>query len=273
AVALVLLIVVAKFGYDALSEDYIDETEYAQEQPETPDTDISQTASEAETQTGAAAFEASAKETAVSSASAETAQETQAETATATAASEAATISFAEGEDLIDFTGQSQEADSASTAQEGDSSSTTQEAAEPSPDAVPDFEFMNQEGEMVNLYDFLGKPIMLNFWATWCGPCKSEMPYFQDAYERYGDKINFLIVNLTDGSSDTVDGVKAFVNKYGYTFPVGFDVNYDGAYTYGISSIPQTFFIDAAGNLVNYQIGSLPGQSTLDQELDALLGN
>ena len=76
-----------------------------------------------------------------------------------------------------------------------------------------DFTVLNMNNEKVRLSDFFGKPIVVNFWATWCGPCKGELPEFDEYYEKYNGQIEFLMVNLTDGEDDTVEGVKEFINK------------------------------------------------------------
>ncbi len=122
---------------------------------------------------------------------------------------------------------------------------------------APDFTVYDAEGNAHSLSDFRGKPVILNFWASWCGPCKAEMPDFDEAYKIYGNRIHFLIVNLTDGSSETVETASAFIASQGYTFPVYYDTDYFGAMAYNISAIPTTFFIDANGNLVTYYQGML----------------
>ena len=125
--------------------------------------------------------------------------------------------------------------------------------------SAPDFTVLDWEGNPRKLSEFEGKPTVLNFWASWCGPCKSEMPDFQDAYETYGEEINFLMVNCT-GGRETVESAKEFIEAEGYTFPVYFDTTYEAASVYGASSIPMTFFIDAEGNLVTYGMGALPAE-------------
>ncbi len=136
---------------------------------------------------------------------------------------------------------------------------------------APDFKFLNMDGEEVHLTDYFGKPVLLNFWATWCGPCQMEMPYFDTAYQKYGEDINFLIVDLTDGSRDTVESAKAFVEDKGFSFPIGFDTEYNGAYTYSVSSIPMTFFIDKDGVIQFYQIGAIE-ENVLNEQLELLIG-
>ena len=122
---------------------------------------------------------------------------------------------------------------------------------------APDFTVSDQEGNTVQLSDYFGKPIVLNFWASWCSPCKAEMPHFEAAYKTHTD-IQFLMVNATSG--DTVSSAKELIEKEGYTFPVLFDTEGVAAYTYGASSLPMTFFIDQDGNLVTYAIGMLSAE-------------
>lgn len=128
---------------------------------------------------------------------------------------------------------------------------------------APDFTVVNGAEEEVKLSDFVGKPVVLNFWASWCGPCKSEMPFFQNMYDTYGEEVAFMMVNLTDGSRETVETALDYVQQAEYTFPVYFDTNQEAAYAYYVSSIPATYFIDAEGNLVAYGVGSLQEENIL----------
>lgn len=139
------------------------------------------------------------------------------------------------------------------------------ESEEPESEAMPapDFTVYDAEGNEVKLSDYFGEPIVLNFWASWCGPCKSEMPMFQEMYETYGDDMTFLMVNLTDGAQETEETAEKYIEKQGYTFPVYFDKEQDAAYAYYVSSIPVTYFIDAGGNLAAYGMGAMDEESFL----------
>ncbi len=127
---------------------------------------------------------------------------------------------------------------------------------------APDFTVRNAAEEEVKLSDFAGKPVILNFWASWCGPCKSEMPYFQNMYDTYGEDVVFMMVNLT-GGRETVDTALDYIQDAEYTFPVYFDTEQDAAYAYYVSSIPATYFIDAEGNLAAYGVGALQEENIL----------
>jgi len=120
-----------------------------------------------------------------------------------------------------------------------------------------DFTVYNTDGYKVNLSDFKGKPVIVNFWATWCGPCKSELPAFENVYKKYGDKIQFMMVNMTDGQRETIQVVNDFVSENGYTFPLYYDLDMSAAVEYNVVSIPTTLFIDADGNIVKERKGAV----------------
>ncbi|MBQ8184694.1 MAG: TlpA family protein disulfide reductase [Lachnospiraceae bacterium] len=122
---------------------------------------------------------------------------------------------------------------------------------------APDFTVVDAEGNSVKLSDYFGKPIVLNFWASWCGPCQSEMPDFDETCRELEGEVQFLMVNLTDGSRETVEIAKAFIEEKGYTFPVLYDTGQEAAYQYGVSSIPSTYFIDAQGHAIARAQGAI----------------
>ena len=122
---------------------------------------------------------------------------------------------------------------------------------------IPNFTVLDWNGKEVKLSDFIGKPIVLNFWASWCPLCKNELPDFETACQKYDGDVVFLMVNMTDGDRETVETAKRYVESMGYTFPVYFDTKYEAAYGYGVSSIPQTYFIDADGTIVARATGMI----------------
>lgn len=145
---------------------------------------------------------------------------------------------------------------------------TSQEEA---PDTkAPDFTVQDRDGKAVSLHSLEGKPVIVNFWASWCPPCKAEMPDFEAAYKQHGGDIQFMMVNMTDGGRETVATAEQFIQQQGYTFPVYFDTEQDAAFTYGVSAIPTTYFIDAQGNLVAYAAGAITSQQ-LEQGI-AMMG-
>ena len=153
----------------------------------------------------------------------------------------------------------------------GESGETTTEPEfETGGNPAKDFSMEDGEGNEVFLSGFLDKPIVLNFWASWCPPCREEMPDFQEMYEQYGDKVNFIFVNLTDGDQETRESAAAFIEEQGFTFPVYYDVSGEGAERYEIYYIPDTYFINVKGQIVSYAVGQID-RAAMEESIGKLM--
>ena len=133
------------------------------------------------------------------------------------------------------------------------------EAAEASSTAfmVPRVALYDAEGNSVSLPDLIDKPTILNFWASTCNPCASEMPHFQAVYEELGDEYNFVFINYVGFYGETEESALDFLEANGYTFTTYFDRNQSAAYAFGISSIPCTAFIAADGEFLGGILGAM----------------
>lgn len=148
--------------------------------------------------------------------------------------------------------------------------SAEESGTEPAKQTAPDFTVYDIDGNPHKLSDFRGKPVILNFWATWCGYCQAEMPDFEEKYQQYGDQIHFLMVDVTDGAQETVEKASAFVADRGFTFPVYYDTELQATSAYNTSGLPVTYFLDAEGYFVAWQQGMLSAES-LQKGIDILL--
>lgn len=156
-----------------------------------------------------------------------------------------------------------------------DLSSTEAEATEEEPEdqpvipLAPDFTVYDKDGNKVSLSSFFGKPIVLNFWASWCPPCRMEMPDFNEKYLELGDKVHFLMVNMTAGRETKADAEK-FINEQNFSFPVYFDIDQDAAMTYGAYSLPTTYFIGKNGEAIAQATGAIDAD-TLQRGIDMIM--
>ena len=120
-----------------------------------------------------------------------------------------------------------------------------------------DFIVKDVNGYNVRLSSQFGKPIVLNFWASWCPNCAQQLIGMQNLYDEYDESVIFFMVNVTDGVKETITDGKDYITDKGYTFPVYYDINLDASSAYGASSIPITYLIDHDGNIVAYGRGTL----------------
>lgn len=161
---------------------------------------------------------------------------------------------------VINFTVNKKDEANESKSVEVTKSESTQKAEGKNADvqyAAPDFELTTLDGETVLLSDYQGKKVILNFWATWCPPCKAEMPHMQKFYEKYKDQgVEILAVNLTSQDKG-VDKVKAFVEENGLTFPILLDEEGEVGQKYQIATIPTSYMIDTKGNIVQTIVGPM----------------
>ena len=132
--------------------------------------------------------------------------------------------------------------------------------------AAPDFTGELMDGSSITLSELQGKPVIINFWATWCGPCVKEMPAFERLKEDFGDKIGIIAVNC----GDDAETVKDFVEENGYTFPVVLDEEYSISMLYPTNSIPYTVVLDAEGKVTHISTGALDADTMYERYKEAL---
>ncbi len=122
---------------------------------------------------------------------------------------------------------------------------------------APDFEMQQLNGAKVKLSDLRGKKVILNFWATWCPPCKKEIPEMQKFNEKHGKDIAILAVNYTISEKGKAQGVQQFATEQGVTFPILLDTDSSVSNMYKVITIPTSYFIDSKGIIQQKFIGPM----------------
>ena len=139
-----------------------------------------------------------------------------------------------------------------------------QEQPEQEPGLAPNFTLTDQYGNTHTLSEYKGKVVMLQFFATWCGYCKQELPYVQEIYEELPEDLVILVVNQPGGREKNKEGVIDFLDQNGYTFPVVFDEQGLVNRNYGITGLPTTFMINKEGELYGYMPGAMNKEMMLE---------
>ena len=134
-----------------------------------------------------------------------------------------------------------------------------------------DFTVVDRDNSEIQFFRRLaeGRPIVLNFWASWCPPCRAGMPNFNRGYQEFGDEVTFMMVNLTDGRRETKESAIEYIEGEGYSFPIYFDTERSAATAYEVQGIPVTFFIDRNGEVVNVVVGQM-SESVLRAEIEKI---
>ena len=129
---------------------------------------------------------------------------------------------------------------------------------------APNFQLEDLDGQSISISDLQGKPVLLNFWATWCSPCRAEMPYLQQIYEEWsGVGLEVLAINI--GESPSL--VTEFLQSYNLSLPVLLDTGGKIATKYNIRYMPTTFFIDKDGTIQVKIIGAFPNKIAIEKAL------
>ena len=134
---------------------------------------------------------------------------------------------------------------------------------------APDFTLKSQNGSNVKLSELRGQVVMVNFWASWCGPCRQEMPLLEELYQRYqGMGFSILGVNVEEDSA----AAKKMLRDVSVSFPILFDTKNEASRAYDVSAMPSTFMVDRDGKLRYLHKGYVPGvENEYQQEIRALI--
>lgn len=133
---------------------------------------------------------------------------------------------------------------------------------------APDFELNTLSGDKLILTDLRGKKVILNFWATWCPPCREEMPEMQKFYNDTKSDVEIVAVNLTNSEKNKED-VKEYIDKYGYTYPIPLDGKGKVRNTYQVIAVPTTYFIDEEGKIIKIHPGPM-NYELMEEAIEAM---
>ena len=151
--------------------------------------------------------------------------------------------------------------------------SCSSQTTEPAPQVgkiAPDFQLATLDGQKITLSTLRGKPVLLNFWASWCGPCRLEMPFIQKIYEDKALTEKGLVILAVD-IGENPGTVKDFVTGNGFTFTVLLDRSQDTAHRYNIRGIPATFFINESGIIQDIKVGAFANKADILNHLAKII--
>ncbi len=132
---------------------------------------------------------------------------------------------------------------------------------------APDFQLQDIEGQTVTLSSLRGSPVMINFWASWCGPCRDEMPFLQQIYE---DRDSYGVTLITINLRESLSVVTQFMQSNNLSFPVLLDTDGSVSLNYNVSGIPTTFFIDKDGIIKEKRLGSFNSVAEIEDYLEKI---
>lgn len=132
-----------------------------------------------------------------------------------------------------------------------------------------DFTIYDSNDNIIKLSDFSGKPVVINFWTTWCVYCVQEMPYFNEAYNTYKDEVQFIMLNVPDGPEETKENVEEYIQDNNYDFQVYYDKDFDAVNKYSVTGYPITIFINKNGEIAKINRGAI-SQTNLLKYIDLI---
>ena len=135
---------------------------------------------------------------------------------------------------------------------------------------APDFELQTTDGSTIKLSDLRGQAVLVNLWATWCPPCRAEMPAIEKVYNEYKDQ-GFVVLAVNMTYQDTFADIAPFVEEYGLTFPIPLDTDASVGPAYGLSSLPTSFFIDRDGIINEVVVGGPMAEALLRVRVEEIL--
>jgi len=133
---------------------------------------------------------------------------------------------------------------------------------------APDFSLKSLDGQTITLSQFRGRPVVINFWASWCQPCRDEIPFLQQVYNKYN---NMGLVFFAIDIGENPETINRYFKDNGLFMPVLLDSNKQVSQDYGITGVPETFFIDKNGIIRKWQIGAYPSVQAIEDDLKIIM--